>query len=107
MCHFANICGPCGRSDGDSESQDEATTHEPSEVGTCGLDTCADHDDAAADEHAPFPSSKICCWSCDKRSDQVPNSVDGVYDARSRRADVQIEAKVRAVLFVFVDSAHE
>jgi hypothetical protein len=107
MRHFADVCGSCGRCDGNTKPEDEATTHEPTKVGACRLYTCADHDDAAADKHAPFSSSEICCWTCDKRSHQVPNGVDGIYDTRSRRSHVEIEAEVGAILLVFVDGTHE
>lgn len=66
-----------------------------------------DHDDAAADEHAPFPAAEICCWASDEGSDEVADGVDGVDDTRSWSADVEVEAKVLAVLAIVVDRAHE
>lgn len=107
MCHLAHVRRACRRGDGDAEAQDEAPAHEAAEICACSLYAGADHDDAAADEHAPFPAAEICGWASDKGANEVANGVDGVYDAGRGCADIDIEAKVVAILLVIVDGAHE
>lgn len=105
--HFAHVCRPRGRCDGDAEAEDEAPAHEAAEIGARGLDAGADHDDAAADEHAPFPAAEVCGWARDEGANEIADGVDGVDDAGFGRAGVEVEVEVFAVLFVVVDGAHE
>jgi hypothetical protein len=107
MGHLANVCGPRGRRYGDSKSQDESTAHEAAEIGACCLHTCTDHDDATANKHTPFSSSKICCRACDERSNEIANGIDGVHDASFWSSYIRVEAKVSTILLVVVDSTHE
>lgn len=107
MGHFRYIGWAGGRCDGDTETQNKTTAHEATKVDTCCLNTSTDNDNRSAYKHTPFSSSEIRSWARYKRADKVANRINGVNYSSSRRTLIDIEAKIRAVLVVAVDCAHE
>lgn len=107
MGHFRYISWAGSRCYGDTEAQNKTTTHEATEVNARCLNTGTNNDNRSANKHPPFSSSEICSWTGYKRADKVTNCINGIDDSSSRRPLIDVEAKIRPVLVIAVDCAHE